>query len=130
MARSIASREHHSTVPMTFSHPRDTQRSLDLVWDAPVRFKCSELFDSFDEWCGHKRQEGEAFHNVAAQKFYEILKVDLNLPLKETRPGNVRTWGFVPCEMNAVVKRAIGQHTGPPAIDEDKHEALMRQFQV
>ena len=27
MARSTASREHHITVPMTFSHPRDTQRS-------------------------------------------------------------------------------------------------------
>ena len=115
---------------MIFSHPRDTHRSSDLVWDAPVRFKRSDLFHSYDEWCGQKRKEGEASHNVGAQNFYKILKVDLKLPLKETRPGNVKTWSFTPCELNAVVKHTIGQHTGPPTIDKGKHDALMQQFQV
>ena len=105
--------------------------SRKLSWTDSVRIKCKDIFKAYESWCGHKQKEEEGFKNPKANRFYRCLEIDLHLPLAESKPGNVKCWSFVPEKMLATVQRIIdGSGSQSQSIDEEKHDALMQQFDI
>ena len=68
-ARTQVYEFHKIRVPMIFSSSDATERRPELTWDSAVRFKCKELYESFNRWWDFKSQESGSTHQSYLQSF-------------------------------------------------------------